>query len=109
MDYDKLEIAINGHIKEKEISKEKFCKSIGITPQGLGKMINNQSFKVEILEKIADKLQISPSMFLTYREIYTNNGITLKSLQEHIIKLQKELRLKDELLETYHRLISERK
>lgn len=50
-------------LKEKNISIRDFSKELGITEQGLQKLIRENSTKVETLELIAQKLNVSISVF----------------------------------------------
>ncbi len=50
-------------LKEQNISIRDFAKEIGITEQGLQKLIRENSTKVETLELIAKKLNVSISAF----------------------------------------------
>ena len=118
MNFEKLKTAINDYTHKAKISKEVFCQRIGITPQGLDKMIKEKVMKVENLEALSKELRISPCTFFDdYKQIelspgnvsepgndYTPNKC--KELNDKLQRLENELRLKDDLIKTYHQLIS---
>lgn len=56
-------LVIKHLLKERNISIRDFSKELGITEQGLQKLIRENSTKVETLELIAQKLNVSISVF----------------------------------------------
>lgn len=56
-------LVIKQLLKERNISIRDFSKELGITEQGLQKLIRENSTKVETLELIAQKLNVSISVF----------------------------------------------
>ena len=67
MNYNRIKlVADNLNINYVDI-----CKYADITTTAFGKMIKNRSMKVSVLEKICEKLQVSPCLFFE-REITTN-------------------------------------
>ncbi len=51
-------------LEEKRTSSEKMGVSLGLTGVGFRKAIKKESFKVELLEKMCEKLQVHPLFFL---------------------------------------------
>lgn len=120
MNFKKLESMIKVYLQERKISKKDFCKSIGVTTQGFGKMIKTQNVKIETLEKMSKEFGVSPSVFFNNGEKSigfltdndenaVENNRELIKINELIERLKNELKLKDDLIETYHSLISTRK
>lgn len=56
-------LVIKQLLKERNITIRDFSKELGITEQGLQKLIRENSTKVETLELIAQKLNVSISIF----------------------------------------------
>ncbi|MDD5358552.1 MAG: helix-turn-helix transcriptional regulator [Candidatus Nanoarchaeia archaeon] len=118
MNFKKLNAMITLFTQENKISREEFCKSVGITPQGFGRMLSRGTIKIDTLERISEKLNISPSAF--FNEIGFHHDSDEKKNTDSVIydvnllynqieHLKNELKLKDELIETYHSLISNQK
>jgi transcriptional regulator with XRE-family HTH domain len=117
MNYTKLEKLINDYSYKNNLSRVDFCGKINITPQGLNKMFKEKSTKVETLEKIAKIIGVSPCELLeesynvqTKETMAVNEQSSLyetdlKTLNEKLQRFCTELKLKDELINTYHQLI----
>lgn len=68
-------------LNKKNIPIGEFAKSIGISYQGLNKIIRENSTKIETLELIAQKLDVSISVFFEEKEESPpNNSDDLKTL-----------------------------
>jgi transcriptional regulator with XRE-family HTH domain len=118
MDFKRLKSIIEKLCNERNISQVALCARIGITPQGLSEMYKKERMKVVNLEAIAKVLEVSPCLFFNNYEQtglhpgnvsepgneYTPNKC--KELNDKLQRLENELRLKDELIRTYHQLIS---
>lgn len=50
-------------LKEKKISQEQLAGSIGLTRNGLARMIKSSGLRIAVLEKIADKLGVPVTHF----------------------------------------------
>jgi DNA-binding Xre family transcriptional regulator len=118
MNYKKLEDMIDEYIKKEHLTRPKFCHSIGITNQALNRMMRLKAFKLETMERIADKLNVSPCIFFDEKKMLMyaeNNNIDNQIVNENnsyyieINRLKNEIKLKDNLIESYHLLISNRK
>jgi hypothetical protein len=122
MNFNKLEITVKDYLKNKDvIEKATFYSNIGVTYQGLRDMYKFKRMMVKTLEAIAKELGVSPCIFLENGLNYTKtelhpanvsepgNGYTpnkCKELNDKLQRLENELRLKDDLIKTYHQLIS---
>lgn len=51
-------------LKEKSITQGQLCEKIGMSQDGLKKMIDNESIKVKTLESICDTLDVPLTYFL---------------------------------------------
>jgi Helix-turn-helix. len=51
--------------REKNISLDNLAKELNITPQGMAKLIRLNSTRIDTLERIAEKLKVSPCVFFT--------------------------------------------
>lgn len=61
---------------EKKVAFNKIANEIGVTVQGLQKMINNESIKAVTLEKIANILGVPVSYFFTDEPLPDNKEIS---------------------------------
>lgn len=59
MNYNKIKY----YSQEKNISLKEICGRVGISEQGLQKMINTNSIKIKVLEKISAVLDVSICSF----------------------------------------------
>jgi transcriptional regulator with XRE-family HTH domain len=79
MNYDRIKY----RCEEIGLSIRKLCQQIGISDAGYYKMIENKSFKVETLEKMAVILQVSVTYFF---DNSTNpDEYEIKSVQKDIV------------------------
>lgn len=62
-------LKINNLVSEKNITKVDLSAKIGISYQGLNKIIKNNSTSTKMLEKIADSLQVPVSYFFDESDI----------------------------------------
>lgn len=67
-------------LKEKKITIKSFSADIGMTEQGLQKLIRDNSTKIETLELIAKKLNVSVVVFFD-ENTQTNNALPLTDSQ----------------------------
>ncbi|MFV0538857.1 MAG: helix-turn-helix domain-containing protein [Dysgonomonas sp.] len=88
-------LIIKDLLKEKKISIRDFANELGMTEQALQLLIRKNSTKIETLELIAQKLNISVSMFFE-KEIESKNNtsttnddliVTNKNLSETVKSL----------------------
>ncbi|MDR1225817.1 MAG: helix-turn-helix transcriptional regulator [Prevotellaceae bacterium] len=54
MNYSKIRL----EIEKQKMTVKNFCQKVGISEQGFSKMLDNQSIKIEILEKMSDVLGV---------------------------------------------------
>lgn len=88
MNYNKIKY----YSQEKNISLKEICGRVGISEQGLQKMINTNSIKVKILEKISEVLDISICSFFDESATPINNADKEAFLKEiEYLKKENEL------------------
>jgi len=117
MNYSKIKILL----ESKKITVKKLAEKIGISEIGLHKMMNNQSMRIDVIEKIAEFLEVPVSYFFeenpvpcektkTHNVIQNGNGInnnmsiTLKNNEIDKLKtenefLKKQVKDKEEIIE----------
>lgn len=84
-------LIIKDLLKERNISIRDFSKEIGITEQGLQKLIRENSTKVETLELIANKLKVSISTFFEEHPTTSSAPITPERLLSIIESQQRTI------------------
>lgn len=67
-------------LKERKMTIKSFSADIGMTEQGLQKLIRDNSTKIETLELIAEKLNVSISVFFD-ENIQSNSALSLTDNQ----------------------------
>ncbi len=61
---DNINLKLKNALKEKHMTQGDLCNKLGITQNGLRKMIDNNSMKIETLEQICKILELPMSYFL---------------------------------------------
>ena len=97
MNYDKIKELADIH----RISIPQLAEKVGMTKRGLYACIENNSLKVETLEKIAEVLQVSISTFFT-ESIKSEESSTLekrvKELEDQVAVLMRDIGMKDDMI-----------
>lgn len=94
-------------LKEKKITIKSFSTDIGMTEQGLQKLIRDNSTKIETLELIAKKLNVSVMVFFD-ENIQFDNALPLTDSQfkyfvEKVEAQAKEIGRLEQELENLHK------
>ncbi len=86
-------LLIKSLLKERSISIRDFSKELGMTEQGLQKLIRENSTKVDTLELIANKLNVSTSIFFEGERTSETDRLLsiIKSQQEQLSKSQEQI------------------
>jgi DNA-binding Xre family transcriptional regulator len=80
-------------LAEKNITLRDLAGSVGMTEQGLHKLIKENSTKVDTLEKIANRLDVSVSVFFDETEAHSRDStefVTVSKDAWDMMKLQAE-------------------
>ncbi len=88
---------------DRNITMDELAKSVGITHQGLGKIIRDSSTRVDTLEKIAKCLKVPISYFFdeSIETIVAGENQYLKEIES----LKKDIEQKDRIIKLQEKVI----
>lgn len=90
---------------EKHSQMSAIAEHLGITPTGLSLILKKNNTDVQTLEKIADFLKVSPSVFIDgeYKEALPEpkdpKDLLIESLQKTVTELQRTIENQNKLIE----------
>jgi transcriptional regulator with XRE-family HTH domain len=77
---------------EKNLSLADLARQLGMTPNGLQSILREKSTNTSTLERIAEILKVSPSIFFTDEPIGSSQSDALKQCEEKVELLRSALR-----------------
>lgn len=92
---------------EKNISMDALAKELGITPQALSKLMRLNSTKIDTLERIAEKLKVSPCVFFGDSMASASDGsISVNGNENNVNQVDKFMALLEKKDEQIDRLLT---
>jgi len=103
---------IDGLINKGLGTRKELATYLGMTPQGVGRIIKSNSTKSSTLKRIADYFKVVPAFFLdkemSYEQAQVEKQINNITLQEEVNALKNEINdIKGMLLKLHSRLLDE--
>lgn len=92
MNYEGLKIFIDNALKAKNISKTQFAENMEMTRAGYNSMIKTKSMRIDVFEKIASQLHITPSQLMAKFEDDNHSTINheFRSLEQRVSSLEEK-------------------